>query len=1120
VTTLPPDDAARRRIAEDLGSTLFVEAGAGAGKTRSLVDRVVNVVESGVPITSIAAITFTEKAAAELRHRIRTELLRRDVDWARAAVSDLDAAPIGTLHAFARRILGDFPIDASLPPGFGVLDELASDIRFDDEWNELIDRLLADADPEGGSLDGGSELVELSNFENFGIEKGLKRVADDFRHNWDLVELLVDRTAPPNLDLEVDDVVAAARAIAATTTPDDDRQAEIVAGIGSDATRLADATDLTTRLESMQSISATIGKARHGNKTKWKSLGVEALEELRARETDLAELIEHRFESVRAHRKTLVGAIAGRFVLESAAERVAAGHLDFHDLLVRARSLLATNATVRRLLHDRYERVLLDEFQDTDPIQLEIAVRLTAAPDDPAQDAEWRDLVPLPGRLFIVGDPKQSIYRFRRADIEQYLRAADQIGADTERLTANFRSTTAVIDFTNDLFERLIRRDENRQPDFQALDASRAHDLLDHGSTSLVGVEHHGDLADGSWADEAGNDHGVAEEVRRREAVDVAATVVTALDEGWPIGDDDGTTRPCRPGDICILLPTRISLPMLEAELRSAGVRYRAENSAVVYESAEVRDLLLALRASDDPTDELAIVASLRSQLYGCSDVELYEWRRAGGRWGLWSTPPDGLEHHAVAEGLAHLRSVHDRTSVARPADLLVAIADERRLLDAALLEPDGRDVWRRFRFVVDQARSWAEAGGRGVRRYLRWANLQAADAQISETMLPEHDDDAVRVMTIHAAKGLEFPITIVSGTTTRPRRRAGTEVVWSPDSWHLSGRGDDGSFAEIRPIDELMSDAERRRLLYVACTRAVDHLVVSIHRHRPDDKVDELDEGSLTSAELLWRNGAVEAAPSAVAVQTSLALGQSTSRSDSVPRDELDDADWWAELSETMERSRRPSAIAATRLAEEVRLARERELVDDPGLDKQPVNIDLPPWQRGRYGTAIGRAVHGTLQFCDLDTGSDIDGLARSQCAAEGIIGVHRSVAALARSAITAPIVRDVVAGCEHWRELFIAAPVGNRLLEGYIDLLVRTSSGLVIVDYKTDRWSGPVQSAERIGRYRIQLASYAAALESMLGEPIGAGVLVRCRPGESADQIEIDDWTEAIAEVQQLIG
>jgi ATP-dependent helicase/nuclease subunit A len=1115
----PPDESDRKRVRSELDRTLFVEAGAGAGKTSSLVDRVVNLVESDVAITEIAAITFTEKAAAELRTRLRVELGRRSSARSAAALGDLDHAPIGTLHAFARRILNDFPIDAGLPPGFGVLDELDSDLRFEEDWTDLLDRLLGEPDP-ATALDGGRRLVELCNFENFGVNKDLRKVATDFRYNWDLIEPLVDLDDPGPFVLRCEHVIDVAIDIGRTAVPPDDRQAAIVADIARYGHELRQADQISRRLELLTGLRSTIGSPRSkGAKSKWKALGHDALDALREREQGLADDVDTVMRQVRAYRKRLAGAIAGRFVLDSVRSRVDAGVLDFHDLLVHARRLLADpdHVAVRRLLHDRYRRVLLDEFQDTDPIQLEIAVRLTSAPDDEHQSGDWRQLTPLPGRLFIVGDPKQSIYRFRRADIRQYLRAAEQVGADTARLRANFRSTTAVIDFTNEVFDRVIRHEPDVQPAFQSLEACRAPEHIAHGSVTVLGAEHHPDLVGRSWDGELG----AADELRRREAVDVVGAITRALNDGWQVVDEEtNRLRTCRPDDICVLLPTRLSLPALEAELRSLEIPYRAENASVVYATTEVRDLLMALRAADDPTDELALVAVLRSPLYGCSDVELLDWKRSGGGWSILRRPEPELAGHAVAEAIAHLRSIHDRIPFVSAANLLNAVIDERRMLDTALAAPDARDVWRRLRFVVDQARAWADAGGRGIRRYLAWARLQASEARTAETILPEHDHDAVRVMTVHASKGLEFPITIVSGMTTQPSRRRGVQVVWSDDTWHLTSVGDDGSFDLVAPIDELMSDAERRRLLYVACTRAVDHLVVSLHRRSADDHIPKSGAAGYTSAELLFHEGAVLSA-GVVRAESGVTGIWKPDRPRIVSTVVLDDVDVWrTELDDALSRASRRSAIAATRLADEVRLLRDRQRIDDPGLDKEPVNVDLPPWQRGRYGTAIGRAVHGTLQFCDLRDGRDIDDLARSQCAAESILGLDRTVAALAQSAIAAPIVRDVVGGARHWRELFIAAPIGDRVLEGYIDLLVETDDGFVIVDYKTDQWSGPVQTAERIGRYRTQLAAYGAALEATLGATVTGGVLVRCIGGQPPEQIDIPDWSDAISEVRAIVG
>ncbi len=274
-----------------------------------------------------------------------------------------------------------------------------------------------------------------------------------------------------------------------------------------------------------------------------------------------------------------------------------------------------------------------------------------------------------------------------------------------------------------------------------------------------------------------------------------------------------------------------------------------------------------------------------------------------------------------------------------------------------------------------------------------------------------------------------------------------------------------------------------------------------------------------MTSAELLYAAGAAEQSSGAHASQGEPRPVPPVP-TESATTEWADPGEWATERLRVFRAASRRIGIAATRLSEELAGGSERDSVDDAGLDKQPINVELPPWQRGRYGTSIGRAVHGVLQFCNLGTGNDIDNLARAQCAAEGVIGLEDQVAALARSALAAPVVRSVVEGAEHWRELFVAAPVGDRVLEGYVDLLVRTPAGLVIVDYKTDQWSGPVRSSERVGRYRLQLAAYGAALSAALDEPIVGGVLVLCSPKGDAGQITIDDWDGALDEVRAAVG
>ena len=1079
-SSAPPDQADRDLVTHDLASTLFVEAGAGSGKTTALVGRVVNLVLSGVPIGSIAAITFTEKAAAELRHRIREQLTKvSSHEAAQAALADLDAAPIGTLHAFARRLLGEFPIEAELPPRFEVLDEVQSATAFHERFTDFLEALLDDT--------ASVRLVELCQYDNFGVEKGVRRMADDFQSNWDLVDERVGAAAPPPVDHVAIQagLAAACAAVAAHEAPPGDSQERTIATFARHAEALAAPLPFGELLRMLVVIAGT--KAQ-GNAANWKKHHRDESVIVAYKQAVAAAVAAATAALSRCNeeRRLTLGALLREFTLSSVSARREDGSLEFHDLLVLARRLLREHQEVRSSLHARYTHLLLDEFQDTDPIQLELAVRITAPPLD--QPADWTVLQPLPGRLTVVGDPKQSIYRFRRADIAQFLRAREQIGARGATLSANFRSARPVIDWVNHTMASIIEFAPGVQPEYQPLTAARAGGH-DHGTVVMLGAEAHTDLGRAN-----------AEVLREREAADVAAVVVQALAEGWPVWREDpehkgaGGLQPCRPGEIAILLPSRLSLPVLQAALARAEVPYRAENSSLVYAAPEVRAIMLALRAADDPTDELAVVSALRTSLFGCSDRHLYEWKVTHGQRWRWHEPApelaDELADHPVGAALRCLDELHRLIPYSTPSQLIAWLVRERAVMELALAGPDSRDVWRRVRFVVDQARAWSEAGGHGVRRYLLWTKLQGDEGRfVAETVLPETDHDVVRIMTVHAAKGLEFPITIVSGLTSKGNFSAGRRVVWTTDSWALS-EPDDPTYEQFAPIDEAMSDAERRRLLYVACTRAMDHLVVSCHRPEAPNRsaACEIAAAAEGAGHLAFTAG-THRLPATEAVGGELPWA--------------DEREWAHEWSAALAAASQPAALGATSLA-----ARLTAAPADAGSAKDPVDLDLPPWQRGRYGTAIGRAVHAVLQFADLTDGHDIPALAAAQAASEGVFGHERTIERLARSALQAPAVAAGARG-SHWRELFVATKVGSTVVEGYIDLLVDDPArGLVVVDYKTDQIAPGADRTDRIRRYGHQLAAYGVALEQLLGRPIAGGVLVMCSPTGAAEQVEIPEW------------
>ena len=400
-----------------------------------------------------------------------------------------------------------------------------------------------------------------------------------------------------------------------------------------------------------------------------------------------------------------------------------------------------------------------------------------------------------------------------------------------------------------------------------------------------------------------------------------------------------------------------------------------------------------------------------------------------------------------------------------------------------------------------------------------------------------------MRILTVHAAKGLEFPIVVLSGMTTRLAAPArGPSVAFDSSGEpvvRLRGGIESENYEAWKPIDEQMDAHERLRLLYVACTRARDHLVVSLHRRDPGDSGKKENSAAWALADA----GAAE--PEAGAVDGSALLHPAEERDLAAlgtgppsvpPRAPLPDRDEWErERERILEAASVPLAAAATNLASAGGTDGDAATGDgrahgdgadrgadtdvaDPGLEKDRDDSEAPPWSKGRYGTAVGRAVHGVLQDVDLASGRGLDALAARQAAAEGVSGRTRAVTELARAALDTGVAREAAAS-EHWRELFVAAPFGDRLLEGYIDLAYRSREGLVVVDWKTDTVAGTGSIDAKLVRYRLQGAAYAAALEAVTGEPVARMVFVFLNRA-GAVEAELVDLRAAVAEAKAAVA
>jgi ATP-dependent helicase/nuclease subunit A len=1095
------DQAARDEIREALDRTLFVEAGAGTGKTTALVSRVVALVAAGTPLRAVAAITFTEAAASELRDRIRLELelaaagstdpaLEAD-ERARcaAALHELDDATLSTLHGFAHQLLVEHPLAAGLPPRFDVVDDVEAGLTFEQRWADFVDVLMADPEMEATLLTAFALGLRLDD---------LRAVAHAFHEHYDrLTGGRVDRVPVPELDLEpVLTPLRAALALTDQCFDDGDALAEHLDGLAYELAVLERAADDLDRLDLLARLPALHRKV--GRKGNWRC----DIDEVRAR-LAAAEAAAHEIRT--GLRRAVVTTLVTRihdFVLTFAAERRRDGRLEFHDLLVLARDLLRNRTDVRDELSRRFAVLLVDEFQDTDPIQIEIAV-LVATRDPAAGTKPWHEVAVEPGRLFLVGDPKQSIYRFRRADLGLYQQVERELHDGLRHLVQNFRSVPGIVDWVNYVFERLFG---GAPPERQARPvALQAHREAVDGAGPAVHVFGEPD-ADSKIAP-----------IREREAADVAALVRRIKGERWVVFDPvERVERPARYSDIALLLPTRTALPDLEHALEQADVPLRIESQSLVYSTAEVRDLLAILAALDDPTDEIALVAALRTPAFGCSDTELVEYRTAGGRWDYRAATEVELpSSHRVVDGVTALRALHEARWWQSVSDTVETVVRERGMLELAVAHRRPRDHWRRIRFLLDQARAYDERGGTGLRGFVEWARQQADErARAVEVVVPEPDDDAVRVLTVHGAKGLEFPVVVLAGLNVAPQAR-NPAVLWTDSGGFEIGVGTKsrGTWVETpgydnqKQIDAGLDDDERLRLLYVATTRARDHLLVSLHHKESDQRCH---------AAQLWAH--VDDAPGAT-VGPPAALASEPHAPRALPTPSVSAADrtaWIAGRAALLERAARPSTVSATRLASAV----AGDPAPDVGLRKEgDADDDRPPWRRGRAGTAVGRAVHATLQSIDLATAEGLDATALAQARAEDIPGHEQEVGDLVRSVLEAPVVRAAVAGGRFWREVPVGAPVDGVTVEGFIDLLVDTPAGLVVVDYKTDRAHDDAELNALMVKYRVQGAAYALALERALGRPVARCVFVFARRGTVAAEREIADVPAAIAEVESLV-
>jgi ATP-dependent helicase/nuclease subunit A len=1127
-----PDEPARARIREDLDATLIVEAAAGTGKTTALVSRIVALVRSGrATLHGLVAVTYTDKAAGEMKLRLRTEIerARSGADGGERgrldqALAELELAHIGTIHSLCGDLLRERPVEAAVDPAFEIVagDEQAG--LFDQAFDRWFQRVLADppegvrrilrrTDREGPRAllrDAGWRLLELRGFDAPWRRDPLDRpaVLDAAVARLEELRPLVDQA------VERDDWLAVGITTLVRWKDELDRREQLrgrVAGAGRDH----------------DGLEAELRDFSNENRTRaWTYRGRPRAQPFGAF-MNRADVITLR-DGIKADLDHAVGLCEADLVAclreelrslvdEYEAAKIAAGKLDFVDLLLRARDLIRDAPEVRRDLQRRFTHVLVDEFQDTDPLQAEILMLLAAA--DPDENG-WMRARPTPGKLFVVGDPKQSIYRFRRADIALYEGIKDRLcrsGAEVVYLSANFRSVPGLQQAVNGAFALRMQGGPARvQAAYAGLDPVRP---ALPGQPSLVALPIPRPYKN-DWGDLASR--GVIE----KSSADAVAAFIDWLTRksGWKVQDPQGGTVPVEARHVCLLFrrlqtfgsdTTRDMVRALEAR-RIPHVLVGGRGYA---EREEVEALRNALTAIEWPDDEFSVYATLRGPFFSLSDAQLLVWRHGGNSLHPFSPAVNGQTEIGAALGV--LARLHRRRNRSPIADTILQLLEATRAHAGIAIWPTGEQALANVLRMVDLARRFEAGGASSFRGFVERLRDQATRHEAADAPVLEDGSDGVRIMTVHKAKGLEFPVVVLADSTVahtgKPSRHIDAErglcLVTLADCIPSELRERE---AEVRERDL----AESVRLTYVAATRARDLLVVPaigdqryegcwvdvLHpalypraegRRQPrpaegcppfggDTLVERPPRGPRSLVDTVAPGEHTPEAGAHTVVwwdPAALELGMEDQaglrQQEILKNDELGgngDAsiraheDWQRRRGETLGRGGRPTLVARTVTEES-----DRRATGDP------TPVTALRIEEGRYtrphGKRFGTLVHAILAEISFDAPPE---LIRGAAAAQGrYLGCGQdevdAAAVVVTAALRHPVLRAAAAAPLCRREVAVALKLDDgSMLDGVVDLAFAGLDGpWTVVDFKTDLGGARAEYEDQVRLYARAIAA-----------------------------------------------
>lgn len=1088
----------QKRAINDHGKNNVVVASAGAGKTRVLVERYVTLLERGYTLPSIVAITFTEKAASEMRDRVRhaieeraKALGRRDTALWVKHLAEIDAAQIGTIHSLCARLIRANPAEAQVDPRFEVLEETNA-VILQDEAIEAVLTELAEA--------GGDALALLNEYEVRTVRETLsdlfKRadaVNEAFAHLPENADSLLAewraRLGQAQLDGMTQLLNSSAWRLAAdwidehSATKNDDKL-ELVR---SEFERCLESIDPTNVAQTLQ-VLRQVGETKIGNlgtKSAWEDpkAARQIIMQLRNLAKEFCEIFDLVFDDddrrstervfqwreLWSHART-------KYAQAKAAQRV----LDFNDLEELARNLLQNHSSVRERYHAEFATVMVDEYQDTNAAQRDIIYAL-ASPDEA-------------DRLFVVADGKQSIYGFRGADVSVFTQTKQDIqkfwgDAALIWLSESFRAHQRLGHAFNYLFEKIMAVEGKRAPfeiEYDAMQAVRPS-LERKTVIEIIQI----------------SEDGIAEDERRaREAEELAQRLRSlVLDEHFQVWDKKTSVyRGATWGDIALLFRATTHFSIYEDVFKFAHIPYVTFAGKGYYDRPEVRDLIQLLRALDNPKDDLAVATVLRSPLYILSDETLYRLRRNGQsfRETLKAVPNDvqGEERARVEFAHVSLEELWKQVGRVPILDLLKVALERTGYLATLTTLADGERRRANVEKLLALARRTGLVRLSDLNAYLQ--DLTSQEVREGEAVIEA--EQAVRLMSIHRAKGLEFPIVIIPDASHAPRKNS--DLILTDRATGIAVTVRDARGKNIQPVAYRLlkrdttrrEEAEEKRLLYVAATRAQDYLIIS-GRSKPDEKSSLALIQNALAGQTVFEWGTIETRVPSVDfssnfVSPEMAIGN--------PAQNDEKGESPAELPKLtlplpLSDIQGLGSFTPTGLQQ---LIENRSEFERRVLEGAPDRITPVTRSKSTHAPAfiIGEMAHRAIQQWRfpgkkpnikgiLSGYAEEQGLTDAQQMRVAVGDAHR----LLERFVQSDLYREMEQALVRRSEVPFTVQWEGRVIHGALDALCQSADGQwFIVDFKTDRFRQKIEDARAytLQKYGVQIGLYQHAVVPRYGE------------------------------------